>query len=186
VQLKDGQDYNMLLAVNGLTATLVINNSSSNVLSFAFTPRVIDGYSYDLNTGMVGIGGNKSRAQIDNGAVRAGAAGNTAGIVFDYYDSNNFKFAGVIAGSSQVVIGHHTQGGWVIDATISRSILPGVDYNLSVSLKGTTASVSVNGQAAVGHVFNAAVTDAQAGLFTRGGDGSFGGYTIKTDDRKFG
>ncbi len=254
MQLKAGQDYNMLLSVNGVTATLVIDNSSKNVLSFAFSPRVIDGYSFDLNTGMVGIGGNNSRAQIDNVTVQvlpptitltevedfsdgaanlltaatkglwsaaggryagatdsalgmgvsnfdlglgaaslltfditgqAGANGTTTGIVFDYYDATNFKFAGMVAGSNQIVIGHHTKSGWTIDATMSRTIAAGTDYTMSVSLKGTTVSVSVDGQAAVGFVFNAVVTDAQAGLFTRGGGSLFSGFSIETDDPQF-
>jgi hypothetical protein len=254
MQLKEGQDYNMLLAVNGVTATLVINNSASNVLSFAFTPRVIEGYSYDLNTGMVGIGGNGSRAQIDNVTVqvlpptitythsenfldntadlltgsqvglwnvasnrdtgstasslgfgasnfnlglganslltfdlsgRAGTTGTTTGVAFDYYDANNFKFAGMIAGTNQVVIGHVTKGAWKIDATIGRTITADLDYSLSVSLKGSTVSVAVNNQAAVGYAFNAVVTDAEMGLFTRGGSSSFGSYLVKTNDPKF-
>ena len=60
----------MLLSINGTTVTLVVDNSTTNFLSFAFNPRVIDGYSYALNTGMVGIGANNSRAQIDNVAVQ--------------------------------------------------------------------------------------------------------------------
>jgi Ca2+-binding RTX toxin-like protein len=259
MQVRDGQDYNMLLAINGTTVTLVVDNSTTNFLSFAFSPRVIDGYSYALNTGMVGIGANNSRAQIDNVAVRVlpptftftetetfadgkanlltevqfganqvgqwtvtsgrntgtpatatgfaasnfnlqlsayallqfdatvqvGAAGSSAGVVFDYYDANNFKFAALVAGTNQVVIGHHTKSGWTIDATANRTVNVGTDYLLSVVLKGTTVSVNVDGQAVLGYVFNSGLVDGQAGLFTRGGASSFDGYTVKTDDAKF-
>src|SRR5687767_6768586 len=63
-QLKPDQDYNVVVAVNGTTATVVINNSVT--MSHAYAPRVIDGYGFGLNTGMVGIGGNNSKARIDN------------------------------------------------------------------------------------------------------------------------
>jgi len=222
-------------------------------VSYAFTPRTVDGYTYGLNTGMVGLGANNARAQIDNVAVQVlpptytmqesenfsdgkanlltadqvgqwvitggrdvgtpasagfaasnfslqlstsallqidttvkpGTSGTSAGVVFDYYDANNFKFAAIVAGSNQVVIGHHTKSGWIIDASASRTIAAGTDYSLSVTLKGTTVSVSVNGQSMLGFVFNAAVVDAQAGLFTRDGSSSFASYAVKTDDVKF-
>ena len=64
-RLKPDQDYNVLLSVNGTTATLVVNNR--DVLSYAFAPRTdADGFSYGLNAGMVGIGANNSKGRIDN------------------------------------------------------------------------------------------------------------------------
>ncbi|MDA1274643.1 MAG: proprotein convertase P-domain-containing protein [Verrucomicrobia bacterium] len=69
IQAKPDKDYNMLLAINGLTATLVIDNSE--VFTHAFAPRVdADGFSYGLNMGMVGIGANNSKSRIDNVAVQ--------------------------------------------------------------------------------------------------------------------
>jgi hypothetical protein len=264
MQLRDDTGYNMLLSINGLTAVLVIDNSSTNVLTFTFAARVVDGYSFTLNYGMVGIGGNGARAKIDNArvqvlpptitltnvetfadsqanillgaqvgvwsvaptgavgttnatlgyaafnsnlglgaasvlmfdaTVRAGASGTSSGVVFDFYDVDNFKFAAVVAGTNQVVIGHHTKNGWTIDATVSTPIVTGTTYTLALSLKGTTVSVLLNpttspsGQqlatAALGFVYNAVITDGQAGLFTRGGASTFLGYTIRSDDSKF-
>jgi subtilisin-like proprotein convertase family protein len=210
---------------------------------------VIDGVSYGLNTGMVGIGADNAKARIDNVAVQilpptitlnttddfgdgvadrftasnvgawqivagrdvgtpVGIAGTPAvstfdlklqtasllqvdttlstqsfgGLVFDYYAADNFKFAAIIAGQNQVVLGHYTKRGWTIDAAVTRTITAGVDYQLGISLKGTTASVSLNGQSAVGFVYNAAVVDGQAGFLSRDGSSSFDVVTIKTND----
>ena len=64
-QLKPDTDYNVLLAINGLTATLVLNNS--NVFSHSFAPRIdSEGFSHGLNAGLLGIGSENSKSRIDN------------------------------------------------------------------------------------------------------------------------
>jgi Ca2+-binding RTX toxin-like protein/uncharacterized protein involved in high-affinity Fe2+ transport len=68
-KLKPDRDYSVLLALNGTTATLVVDNK--DVFSYAFAPRVDpDGFSYGLNAGMVGIGAYNSKARIDNVVVQ--------------------------------------------------------------------------------------------------------------------
>jgi Ca2+-binding RTX toxin-like protein len=68
-RLRPDTDYEVLLAVNGLTAILVIDNEQ--VFSHAFAPRVDpDGFTYGLNAGMVGIGAYNSVSRIDNVAVQ--------------------------------------------------------------------------------------------------------------------
>src|SRR5689334_11340504 len=57
--VKSDTWYNLLLSVNGLTATLLVNNTSS--FSFTYAPTVVDGWSYGLNWGLVGFGSNNSR-----------------------------------------------------------------------------------------------------------------------------
>jgi Ca2+-binding RTX toxin-like protein len=67
--LKADTDYNLLLALNGSTATLVVQNKI--VLTHTFATRVDqDGFEYFLNEGMVGIGANNAKAQIDNVVVQ--------------------------------------------------------------------------------------------------------------------
>ncbi len=105
--------------------------------------------------------------------------------MFDYYDADNFKFVSIIAGTNQVVFGHYSKGNWSIDAVASLTIEAGTEYDLSLSLKGTTASLLVNGQSVLGAIYNAAVVDGQSGLFAEGGDATFSGYTMKTDDPQF-
>jgi hypothetical protein len=62
--LKANTAYNMLLAINGVNATLLIDNKT--VFSFTYKPRVIDGFSFGLNYGMVGVGSDNSRGVFDN------------------------------------------------------------------------------------------------------------------------
>ena len=62
--IKNDTWYNVMLSINGLTATLVVNNT--NIFSYVFQPTVIDGWSYGLNWGLAGFGSNKSRGAIDN------------------------------------------------------------------------------------------------------------------------
>jgi Ca2+-binding RTX toxin-like protein len=67
-KLRPNKDYNVLVAINGVTATLVVNNQ--DVFTYAFAPRVDEyGFSYGLNYGLVGIGSENSKAHIDNVAV---------------------------------------------------------------------------------------------------------------------
>ena len=84
------------------------------------------------------------------------------------------------------MIGHYTKkSGWVIDATSSKVIDAGVDYTLGVVLKGTTASVTLNGQVLLGYSFNAATVDGNFGLLAVGGAASFDDVKIKTNDAAF-
>jgi hypothetical protein len=66
--IKAGRDYNLLLAINGLNATLVVDNK--DVFSHTYDARVEEGYSYALNWGLVGVGSNNARGSFDNIAVQ--------------------------------------------------------------------------------------------------------------------
>jgi Ca2+-binding RTX toxin-like protein len=67
--LKVGTDYNVLLALNGSVATLVVQNRVT--LTHTFAPRVDeDGFQYFLNEGMVGIGANNAKGELDNVVVQ--------------------------------------------------------------------------------------------------------------------
>jgi subtilisin-like proprotein convertase family protein len=246
-QLKPNQDYNLLLALNGTVATLVVNND--DVFSHVYAPRVdIYGVSHGLNAGMVGIGAENSMGRIDNVAVqilppvltlnetetfddgvadrfdsgdvgdwqivdghyeglpvdsdrassmmnlRVGATyllrfeatlstRDMAGLVFDQYGPDDFKFVALSATTNEVVIGHHTaRHGWKVDAVVERTIESGYDYDLKITLKGTTISVALDGQAVLGYVFNALLVDGSFGLFTNHAASSFDVVTVQTDD----
>jgi hypothetical protein len=62
--LKANTAYNMLLAINGLNATLLVDNKT--VFTYTYQPRVIDGVSFGLNYGFVGVGSDNSRGIFDN------------------------------------------------------------------------------------------------------------------------
>jgi Ca2+-binding RTX toxin-like protein len=112
------------------------------------------------------------------------ATGATAGIVFDQYAVDDFKWAAWNKASNQVQIGHYTaKGGWVVDKTVSLNLSG--EVNFTVTLKGTTVSVLVNNSPAVSHVFNSVVTDGAFGLLTKGGTASFDHFSLLTDDPRF-
>ena len=98
------------------------------------------------------------------------------GFIFDQYDAENVKFVTISAG--KVTIGHRTSRGWFIDATDNNpSITAGTDYTLGLTLKGTTVSVTLNGQPVFSHMYNALVTDGLFGVFSRTGTTSFDRFT---------
>ena len=68
---------------------------------------------------------------------------NTGGLIFDYYDADNFKLAAVDAENGQLTIGHHTSRGWTVDAVYNMVIEAGTDYDLNLSMKGSTVNASV-------------------------------------------
>jgi len=83
------------------------------------------------------------------------------------------------------VIGHRSKRGWAIDATAAKVFDAGLDYDLLISLAGTTVSVQVDGAAVVAGIFNAVVVDGKFGTMTRGGSASFDQVTIRTSDPSF-
>jgi hypothetical protein len=106
-----------------------------------------------------------------------------AGLVFDRYSDTDFKFAAIDVATKQVMIGHRTKGGWFVDAAVTNNLLNGTtDYTVGVSLRGSTASVTLNGQAAVGFVFNGVTVDGRFGLFAKGVSASFDTVTVKSND----
>ena len=106
----------------------------------------------------------------------------TGGLIFDYYDADNFKFAAIDAIADQVVIGHHTSKGWFIDASVDASFETGTSYNLGISMLGTSVSVTLNDQAVVGHVFNSLLTDGFIGLLSKDGATLFDDVVVQGDD----
>jgi hypothetical protein len=54
----------MLIAVNGVNVTLLVDNKL--LFTHTYQPRIVDGYAFGLNWGMVGVGSNNSRGAYDN------------------------------------------------------------------------------------------------------------------------
>jgi hypothetical protein len=110
----------MKLALNGTTAVLVVDNEF--VLSYVFDPRVdADGYTYGLNTGMVGLGTNNSRGRIDNVKVQV----LPREISFDRTDE-------FVAGSPNLVSGY-SDGQWQVqDGRLIGTPAPGEDKAIAL------------------------------------------------------
>mgnify|MGYP001814852471 CR=1 FL=1 len=103
--------------------------------------------------------------------------------MYDQYSKDDFKFAEISAATNEVIIGHYTErSGWQVDAAISRSIEAGRDYDLEITLKGTTISVVLDGQAVLGHSFNAPLVDGASGVLTGVDGASFNSVNVQTND----
>jgi Ca2+-binding RTX toxin-like protein len=121
--------------------------------------------------------------------------GGLGGFFFDHYGDRDYKFAGVLPGSNQVVIGHWSKTGELkYDAIATLGFAAGPEYNLRVTLKGTTVSMAVGvkdgfGNVAynevLGHVFNAVTVDGRFGLLGLNGGVSFDSASMATDDPAF-
>jgi len=109
------------------------------------------------------------------------SVGGEGGIIFDQYGPQDFKFVTISAG--KITLGHRTAKGWFTDLVVNNSaIVAGTDYTLGLSLKGTSVSISLNGQSVGGKVYNALVTDGGFGLLSRTGTTSFDTITVKSND----
>ncbi len=58
----------------------------------------------------------------------------------------------------------------------------GVDYTLGMSLKGSTVSVTLNGQVVLGYAYNAATVDGRFGLMAVTGTTKFDDVVVKSTD----
>ncbi len=105
----------------------------------------------------------------------------SAGIVFDYYDSDDFKFAMVDAKASRVILGHVRRGQFVIDAAVAYSAPSGTARVLGVTLVGNVVTVVCDGRPVITHVYNALLGDGAFGLIAMAG-ASFGYIDVRTDD----
>ena len=108
--------------------------------------------------------------------------GEQGGFVFDYYNENDFKYLTLDAATDQVIIGHYTTHGWSIDATAELNVKDTKSYELSLSLFGTTASVLVDGEAVLAHVFNGLLNDGDFGLLGAEGSTAFDDLLVRGDD----
>jgi hypothetical protein len=85
------------------------------------------------------------------------------------------------AKTGKLLIGHVTNSGTVIDATINSALIKsGTDLSLGVTLQGSTIAVSLNGQQLLSRSYNALLTDGEFGLFSINGATSFDIFQIQT------
>jgi hypothetical protein len=115
--------------------------------------------------------------------VQTDAAG---GIFFDRYADDRFKFVVLDAVADQVLVGHQEpRKGWVVDVAIDHTLNSGEDYDVKLTLKGSSVSVMVDGQMVTSHGYNAPIVDGDIGLVTRGGESTFDSFNLGTNDPAF-
>ena len=109
-----------------------------------------------------------------------------AGLVFDQYSANDYKFVAIDVAGQRIVVGHQDRiRGFVVEQTVAKTLLATTDYTLSLTLKGTSVAVTLNGTYVTSWGYNAPVADGSLGLFTKGGTSSFDNVHIRTNDPVF-
>ncbi|MGD8939864.1 MAG: matrixin family metalloprotease, partial [Gammaproteobacteria bacterium] len=98
--------YNLLVAINGTAVTVVAD--AKTVLDHVFAPRIVDGFSYGINAGMIGFGSDNSRGSFDNIAVQVLPPERTFEYVEDFTDGAADLFAGETIGDWQLVADRYT------------------------------------------------------------------------------
>ena len=97
---KAGTSYNMLMTINGLTATLMVDNKTA--LTKTYSARVIDGYSYGLNWGLTGVGSDSARGTFDNIQVQVIAP-----------EATTIKTDQLTSATGAIFSGQTNQGSWI-------------------------------------------------------------------------
>jgi Ca2+-binding RTX toxin-like protein len=137
-----------------------------------------------LSAASFGTGGIDTLSFVE--AEAAFTADGVTGLVFDYYAANDFKFAVVDVPGQRVLIGHVSpRGGWVVDQVVARALTAGMEATLSLLLKATVATVTLNGQVLASRSFNSAVVDGRTGVLGIGAVASFDRFRFRTDDQQF-
>jgi len=112
------------------------------------------------------------------------------GVVFDYQGPEYYKFVTLSADSKQLIIGHRTAEGTVIDKTYAMSVSANTDYKLGVTLRGGLVNTSINGAVVASCVYNETVTMGGYGLMSvkgvSSGQTSFDVIRLRTDDAAYG
>jgi matrixin len=108
------------------------------------------------------------------------------GIVFDYQGSAYYKFVTLSIATNQILIGHVTDKGTVIDKSYAVSLSSGTDYTLGVNVRGGLVNVSLNGAVVVSNVYNeTATTFGGYGTLALSGTTSFDSVRLRTDDASY-
>ena len=107
----------------------------------------------------------------------------TAGIVFDHYGPNDYKFAVLDVVNGRVYLGHVAPHyGTVIDAVYGKTLSATTYYVMELNLKGASASITLNGEFMVSTSYNAALVDGAFGLVGQSGSSSYDALRIRSDD----
>jgi hypothetical protein len=108
------------------------------------------------------------------------------GMAFDGVGPEHYKFVALDVAGQRVILGHYqARRGWVVDTSVSHTLAANTDYTLGLTLKGASASVTLNGAFALSWGFNSPVVDGAVGVLSRVGTSSFDSFRIRTNDPAF-
>ncbi|HWQ28293.1 MAG TPA: Calx-beta domain-containing protein [Dehalococcoidia bacterium] len=130
--------------------------------------------------------GSRIRANSYVGVEAVLSVSGAGGLAFDIYDRNDFKFAVLDSATQSILVGHvDPRRGWVVEASFARPFTAGADQTLSIELRGTVVTVSLNGSVVGSYAYNAAVADGRVGALSRTGTTSYDRFRFRTDDLAF-
>jgi len=101
-------------------------------------------------------------------------------MIFDYQGPTDFKYAGAAMGSGKWKIGHCDGTSWPADATFSETITSNVDYNASLQIVGTTATLLIGGVEKVSFDFGVSLNSGQVGFGTHNAHAIFDDLAVDT------
>ena len=108
--------------------------------------------------------------------------GDVAGIAYDLYDADRYKFVVLDAAAGQLVFGHYVAGTWYVDAVHSVAVTAGADHTLAVELDAMTATAFVDGEEVASHTYHSLLNDGDVGMLATGGPAEFERFVLATDD----
>ncbi|HXT29054.1 MAG TPA: LEPR-XLL domain-containing protein [Vicinamibacterales bacterium] len=150
-QAKQDIAYNMLLSVNGVNVTLMVDNKAS--VTHTFAPRIVDGIAQGLNYGLLGMGNDQARGTYDNISVLIVPPATTFQNTEDFADGvAQLMPATATAGTWSVTAGRYT-GKPAVGGTIATSLMDlgisGLQLNSTLDL-----SAKLNTATRAGFVFD--------------------------------
>ena len=138
----------------------------------------------NLNLMDLGLNSNQSMSVLEL-STRIKVQGQ-GGFIFDYYSPDYYRFVEIDAVADKVRIGHYSAAeGWVVDASVSRSISTSYEYSLALELQGPLVKVYLNGDDVLGHAYDQVAMHGQVGLYAKDGTGSFDYVTVRSNDTAF-
>jgi hypothetical protein len=107
-----------------------------------------------------------------------------AGLVFDYYNDEDFKYLAIDVATDTVTLGHRTPAGWTTDQTAGLLLDPAIAHHVKITIKGASVTVTVDGQTLFTYGYNSPLVDGEFGLLTTGSS-TFDDVRVKTNDPGF-
>src|SRR6202008_4794443 len=109
-QAKADTVYNLLVAVNGVNVTVSVDNKAS--ATHTFQPRIVDGFAFGLNYGLIAVGSDSARGSFDNIAALVVPPATTFQNIEDFADGiAQLMPAQAASGNWQVANGRYSATG---------------------------------------------------------------------------
>ena len=100
-------------------------------------------------------------------SVQSGGDWKNAYVIFDRVDATNYKIAAAVAGSNRWRLGQRTSSGLVWHQTLIQAITLDTNYQVRLSVRGSTAALSVDGAVLVAHDYGEPLSDGALALASR-------------------